>query len=486
MILIFPLLLIFVKHLKSLIPSKAPLPPGPKPLPIIGNLLQIGKDPHVKLSEFARSYGPLISLRLGTQILIVGSSLRAAEEILKTNDRLLSGRQVPHAVPARRPEFNYLSLAWAFDCNDQWKFLRLICKTELFSVKSMESQARLREKKVCEMVEYIYSMEGKVMELGNVVSAAIFNTMTNILMSRDLTGYGEDGGIKVLVTRFLEEISAHNLSDFYPIFGGLDLQGLNKKAKEVMGKIYALWEPTIKERRENKRLSDITSQHDFLDVLLHHAFTDDQINYLFLELISAAIETSASTIEWIVAELIKNPEYMTRAQDELAKEINKDSPRESHLNQLPYLQACVKETLRLHPPAPLMLPHRALESCKMMDYTIPKNAQVLVNVWALGRDPKSWEEPLAFKPDRFLNSGLDFKGKDFEFIPFGAGRRICPGLPMAIKHVSLIVASLIHFFEWSFPHGKDPTELDMAEKYILTIRKEQPLVLIPAARKKQK
>ena len=154
-----------------------------------------------------------------------------------------------------------------------------------------------------------------------------------------------------------------------------------------------------------------------------------------------------------MAELIKNPESMIKVQLELAREIKQDVVKEFHLPQLNYLQASVKETLRLHPPAPLLLPHHAIESYQVTSYTIPKDSQVLVNVWAIGQDPMYWEDPSVFKPERFLNSALDFKGNDFEFLPFSAGRRICPGLPMATKVVPLVLASLIHNFDWSLPHG---------------------------------
>lgn len=197
------------------------------------------------------------------------------------------------------------------------------------------------------------------------------------------------------------------------------------------------------------------------------------------ELITAGTDTSSSTIEWTLTELIKNPKCMKIVKAELAREIvDQDMVRESHLPKLPYLQACVKETLRLHPPGPFLLPHRAVESCQVLSYTIPKDSQVLVNVWAIGRDPMYWKDPLTFKPERFLESSLDFKGNDFEFLPFGAGRRICPGLPMAAKHVPLVVSSLIHFFDWSLPYGKDPMDMNMSEKYGITLVKEEPLILI--------
>lgn len=183
-----------------------------------------------------------------------------------------------------------------------------------------------------------------------------------------------------------------------------------------------------------------------------------------------------------MAELVKNQETMKKLQEELDKEMVIN--QESNIMKLPYLQACVKETLRLHPPAPLLLPHRASETCQVMNYKIPKNAQVLVNVWAIGRDPLVWNEPLKFKPERFLEDcSIDFEGNDFEFLPFGAGRRICPGLSMAARHVPMVIASLVHCFDWSIPHGKDPQQLDMNERFGVTLQKEQPLLLIPKPRK---
>ncbi|KAI7989338.1 Corytuberine synthase [Camellia lanceoleosa] len=278
-LLLLPLLLLFLlKHFNS----SPQLPPGPNPWPILGNLLHMGKKPHITLSNFAQSYGPLISLKLGTQVLIVGSSPAVAMEILKTHDRILSARLVPHVSPVKSPELNHLSLGWAVECNDNWKFLRTICRTELFSGKAIESQACLRERKVMEMVEFLSRMEGKVVKIGEVVFATVFNMLSNVLMSRDFTRLGEEseeGKMKGLLRTIFEVVSTPNLADFYPIFGALDLQGLNKKSKELFMRICALWEPIIEERRERKT-SKISRQEDFLDALLDNAFTNDQINHL--------------------------------------------------------------------------------------------------------------------------------------------------------------------------------------------------------------
>lgn len=183
-----------------------------------------------------------------------------------------------------------------------------------------------------------------------------------------------------------------------------------------------------------------------------------------------------------MAELLRNPECMAKVQTEIESEIKRDFPKNFHLMQLPYLGACIKETLRLHPPGPLAIPHRALETCQVMNYTIPKNTQVVVNIWAIGRDPSVWEEPLAFKPERFLSSDIDFKGTDFEFLPFGGGRRICAGLPMAARTIPLVLTSLIHFFDWSLPNGMDPSDLSMTEKFGMTMCMEHPLSLLLKAR----
>ncbi|XP_059276094.1 probable (S)-N-methylcoclaurine 3'-hydroxylase isozyme 2 [Lycium ferocissimum] len=338
-----------------------------------------------------------------------------------------------------------------------------------------------------ELVEFLRSKEGQVVNLGELVFATMLNMLSNVLISKDMVNLEketeEDGGMESLVRGIVEVNSAPNISDFYPILGKLDLQGLQKKFIDLMTKIRSKWEPILEERRNSKE-SGSSSQQDFLQTLLDNGFTNDHIHQLFVELFTAATDASTTAIEWAMAELIKNAESMKKVQDELKIELSgNDYPKESQLLQMSYVQACVKETLRLHPPTPLLLPHRAIETCQIMSYTIPKDTQILVNAWAIGRDPLIWEEPEMFKPQRFLSSDMDFKGSDFEFLPFGAGRRICPGMSMAAKEIPLVLASLVHFFDWELPHGKCPAELDMNEKFGVSLQKKEPLLLIPGARK---
>ncbi|XP_034710271.1 probable (S)-N-methylcoclaurine 3'-hydroxylase isozyme 2 [Vitis riparia] len=479
------LLLPFLVILKHIFLKPPPLPPGPYPWPIIGNLLQMGKNPHAKLANLAKLHGPLMSLRLGTQLMVVASSPAAAMEVLKTHDRALSGRYLSSSVPVKNPKLNHLSIVFAKDCNTNWKNLRAICRMELFSGKAMESQVELRERKVTELVEFLATKEGEVVKVMDLVFTTICNILSNKFFSMDLCDFEDEGrvggALKDLIHKNAEFGATPNLSDYYPILGGLDIQGINKKAKEMFERIPTTWEDILKERRTQR--SNRSSHRDFLEALLEIGFEDDQINQVILELFSAGAETSSLTVEWAMAELIRNQDALDKLRGELRQIVGESPVRESHLPRLPYLQACVKEALRLHPPAPLLLPHLAAETCQVMGYTIPKDSQIFVNIWAMARDPKIWDDPLSFKPERFLDSKLDFKGNDFEYIPFGAGRRICPGLALGGRQVPLILATFVHLFGWSLPGNMDSAQLDMEEWLVITLRKEQPLRLVPRVRK---
>ncbi|KAJ8752796.1 hypothetical protein K2173_008531 [Erythroxylum novogranatense] len=456
------------------------LPPGPKPWPVVGNILQLGQKPHLSLTNLAKVHGPLISLRLGTQLVVVASSPMAATEILKNHDRLLFGRKLPRATPYEPNVIDRVSIVWASECSEQWKSLRALCKTELFSVKAIESQAILREKKVGELVEFLESREGSAVNVAEAVFVTVFKIICNLMFSRDVISYRDEDEatrLKDLVWKMMTLFVAPNTADFYPKIARLDPQGLRRKLSKCVHEFFATWELDIKRRRETQ-VSD-SSKADFLDVFIANGFEDEKINWLFLELVMAGIDTTTLTVEWAMVELLKNEEAMKRVRQELETEIKTNPIKESDVCQLPYLNACLKETLRLHPPAPFLIPRRAAETCKIMGYTVPKKSQLLVNVWAIGRDPSIWEDPLTFKPERFLVKSVDFKGQHFELLPFGGGRRICPGLPMAARQVPLILATLLHSFDWSLPNDEDPANIEMNEKCGITVQKEQSLLLIP-------
>ncbi|KAK9115185.1 hypothetical protein Syun_021982 [Stephania yunnanensis] len=473
----------FKRYIMHLSPKKL-LPPGPFAWPLIGNtVLSVSEGQlHVALADLAKNYGPLMMLKFGlVPPLMVASNHLAASEVLKTQDRACSGRNVAHSVQV--PGYIQHSMVWA-DCTEHWKMVRKIWRTELFSTKMVDSQTTIREEKVRELMGFLRSREGEVVHLGEVIFGCIINVLGSIIFNKNVYDYDDDNkdnekGMKGMIRQLMVLAAKPNLPDFYPVFGPLDLQGIRKTTFECVKSMNESWEGIVKERRATKD----HSRNDFLDVLIQAHFTDAQIDALLLEIFGPGSDTSSCTIEWAMSELIKNTNKLFKLQEELNRVIGQSREvRESDLENLPYLHACLKETLRLHPPVTFLLPHRATETCEVMNCTIPKDSQIFVNTYSIHRDPEVWEDPLEFKPERFLNSTVDYQGNDFHYIPFGAGRRICPALNMASRATRFILASLVHNFEWSLPGGMKPKELDMGDSFVLVLAKTVPLSVIPRAR----
>ncbi|XP_023772620.1 probable (S)-N-methylcoclaurine 3'-hydroxylase isozyme 2 [Lactuca sativa] len=456
--------------------KKLPLPPGPYPWPIVGNLFQMGKNAHIRLAEMAQVHGQLMSLRIGQLIFVVGSSPAAASEILKNHDNALSGREVTRSLQ-EESSFHNMNLAFTSESGDDWRKIRNIYISNIFSSKAMVSRAHIRETKVMEMVKYIRSKVGENISIKDVMVVTATNIMSNTTLSMDVMdfeGNGIGAGIKDTVRRLALLRTQPQLADFCPIFGRWDLQGWKKKVMQIIEHEFGdIWKDILERKRNGSHIS--SGQKDFTDILIERGFTHQQINALMEELFSAGTDSIVSTTEWFVAELLRNQEVMQKARDEVLRTIDRNVVKESDLVHLPFLEACFKETLRLHPPAPLLLPHRAIETCEVMGYTIPKDSQILVNVWAISRDPKIWEDPLSFKPKRFMGSELSSKGKEFEYLPFGAGRRMCPGEPLASKTILLTVASLILNFDWLLVNNMNPEDINMDEVLDLPMQKKEPL-----------
>lgn len=203
------------------------------------------------------------------------------------------------------------------------------------------------------------------------------------------------------------------------------------------------------------------------------------------EIFFAGSETTSSSIEWAVTELLCNPEAMYKVKSELSDVVGDTKKfNEANIDSLKYLQAVIKETLRLHPPIPFLVPRKAIQETEFMGYHIPKDTQIFVNAWAIGRDPKCWKDPLDFKPERFLESNIEYRGQNFEFIPFGAGRRICAGIPLAHRVLHLVLGSLLHEFDWEIDISVLDEALDTQDRMGVTVRKLKPLKAIPKKKNK--
>ncbi|KAL7247920.1 hypothetical protein ACSBR2_002762 [Camellia fascicularis] len=256
-----------------------------------------------------------------------------------------------------------------------------------------------------------------------------------------------------------------------------------------LGKALAMASGLVKKRVKEREEGGLGKRNDFLDVLLDfqgngndepEKLSEAEINIFILEMFIAGTETTSSTIECAMAELLCNPETMIKAKVELNNVVGPNKKmEESDIDHLQYLQAVVKESLRLHPPAPFLIPRKTIHDTNFMGYHVPKNTQVFINAWAIGRDPNYWDEPLSFKPERFIGSKIDYKGQNYELIPFGAGRRICIGVPLGHRVLHLLLGSLLHEFDWEIERRVNGETIDMRDRIELLLAKLQSLEVIP-------
>ncbi|KAF5190565.1 Cytochrome p450, partial [Thalictrum thalictroides] len=280
------------------------LPPGPRPSPIVGNLLQLGEKPHAEFAKLAQVYGELFTLKLGSQTVVVASSPAAAAEILKTHDKILSGRYVFQSFRVKEHVLN--SIVWS-ECNENWKLLRKVCRTELFSPKMIESQAYIREAKALDMVRFLRKKENEVVKIVEVVFGTLVNIFGKLVFSKDVFDLEDPTGgsaeLKEHLWKLLDMGNSTNPADYFPIMGKFDLFGQRREVAKVLKQIYDVWGVMLKERRSIKGHKEI----DFANVLLNAGLDDQNINALLMEIFGAGTETSASTIEWAITELTKNP-----------------------------------------------------------------------------------------------------------------------------------------------------------------------------------
>ncbi|KAJ0762592.1 putative geraniol 8-hydroxylase [Helianthus annuus] len=462
------------------------LPPGPFRFPIIGNLLHLSDKPHQSLATLSKRYGPLMSLKFGTRTTIVVSSPDLAKEFLQTHDHSFSSRSVLDV--GRIVDHEKYSIVWR-PVGEKWRKLRRISKEYVFSVQRLDASELLRQTKVKELVEHVdrcCTIE-KAVNIGGIAFTTSLNVLSNLMFSMDFAQYDSSTSQKFKddVWALLEIGGKPNITDFFPIFKFFDPQGLVRRGNVHGNRILTHFDNVINQRLQTRSTS--LADNDVLDSLLNLKQMDEStfglndIRHLFFALFIAGTDTTSSTLEWAMAELIHNPDKLERARSEVIKlmENKKNIIQESDISQLPYLQAVIKETLRLHPPAPFLIPHQAIHDVEIQGFVVPKNAQILCNVWAMGRDPKVWSNPETFMPERFLEVNVDYRGQDFELIPFGAGRRICPGLNMAHRMLHIMLGSLIQKFDWKLEGNKRAQDMDMDEKFGITLQRRAPLKAIP-------
>lgn len=362
----------------------------------------------------------------------------------------------------------------------------------MFSVPSLDSNQGLRSDKLQKLCDYVHGCctKGKAVDIGRAAFMTSVNLMSATLFSKELASFdsGSCEEFKELVWGIMETTGKPNLADYFPVFRALDPQGILRKNTVYFRKCFDIFEEIIGERLKTRGGSvNDTRKSDMLESLMDINERNESdlsildIKHLLLDLFVAGVDTTSSTVEWAMSELLRHPDEMLKVKNELEEVIGKNEQvTESDISRLPYLRAVVKETFRAHPAVPLLVPHKSKEDTEINGYIIPKNAQILINAWAIGRDSSTWSDPTSFTPDRFLEREADFKGQHFELLPFGAGRRICPGWPLASRMVHLMVATLVHNFEWKLDGGLKPEQVDMGEKFGFTLQKSIPLKAVPS------
>lgn len=466
----------------------------------MGNLPFLDPELHTYFAALASKHGPVFSLRLGRKFGVVVSSRDAAREVLRDQDAVFANRDVPVAATVAI----YGGSDIAFSPNGPiWRMLRKVCVGELLSGSNLNSLYGLRQKEVRAMVSRVAARanKGGAVDIGKETFMTVMNIMTSMLWGG---GGVADEGSEVLEEEFKDVIGRvgsliglPNLSDFFPYLRYFDLQGIEKETRMYRERFDGIFQRiiTARERRQQRGAGD--GGADFLDVMLRiegegedgkMSFTRTHIKALLMDMMLAGIDTISCSIEFTLGEMMNRPETIWAVQAELDDAVSRDCmPEESHVLNLRYLSAAIKESLRLHPIAPLLLPHCPSRDSAVGGYTIPAGSRVFVNAWAIHRDPEIWEDPLAYKPERFLDvsgaycsSLCDFSSNDLGYIPFGSGRRMCAGKVMAERTLLYMLGTLLHAFDWRLPDGE--TEVDLQEKFGIVTKKKKPLLLIPKQR----
>ncbi|KAG4149429.1 hypothetical protein ERO13_D05G334800v2 [Gossypium hirsutum] len=490
-VLITFFLVLFMAAITSMRKSKARnltqgLIPGPRKLPLIGNLHQLAGPglPHHTLRDLATKYGAIMHLQLGQISTVVVSSAEMAKEIMKTHDIVFANR--PVLASAKIITYGCTDIVFS-PYGNYWRNLRKICTSELLNATRVASFQSIREEEVLNLVETIKSNEGSAVNLSRKVFSLSYGITARAAFGKKCKD--QEAFISV-VTEETKVNSSFFVSELFPSLKFLDtVLGLKHKVEKIHGEADMILGNIVNDHKESraKGRSKDENKENLVDVLLRiqedgeFPLTDNNVKAVILDIFSAGSETSAGAVEWALSEMIKNPRVMTKAQAEVRQVFQgKGNVDETGIHQLKYLKCVIKETLRLHPVIPLLIPRESMKNCVVNGFEIPAKTRVIVNAWAIGRDPNHWVEPEKFEPERFVNSSVDFIGTNFEFIPFGAGRRVCPGILFALPTVELPLAQLLFHFDWKLPRGMKQEDIDMTEVFGVSVRRKNDLVVVPS------
>ncbi|TXG46893.1 hypothetical protein EZV62_026187 [Acer yangbiense] len=435
-------------------------------------------------------------LQLGKVPTLVISSPEMAKQVLKTHDLECCSR--PLTQGPRRLSYNFLDIAFS-PHSDYWKEMRKICVLELFSSKRVKSFASVREESVASLIDLISQTSPNIpVNLSEKMFYVLDSIICKIVCGRSYQGKQFQNGPNSKHEKVIQEamamLGSFAAADFFPYVGWIVdvFTGLHARREKSFHEFDEFYQMVIDEHLDPHR--PVPENEDTVDSLLRllknqsggGSLTQDHIKAILMNIFLGAIDTTSVTLVWAMTELMKNPRVMKKLQAEIRSSvgemINKPQLVEGTVcENLKYLNMVFKETLRLHPPSVLMIPHLAQQHIKIGGYDVYPNTRIQVNVFAIGRDPETWKNPEEFYPERFENEaiGIDFLGQNFELLPFGSGRRVCPGITMATATFEFVLGNLLYHFDWKLPNGMKTEDLSMEEELGLTVHKKIPLCLVP-------
>ncbi|KAK4380722.1 hypothetical protein RND71_002584 [Anisodus tanguticus] len=403
----------------------------------------------------------MMMLQFGSVPVLIASSAEAASQIMKTQDMGFANK--PKSSIPSKLFFGPKDVAFT-PYGEYWRNARSVCMLQLLNNKRVQSFSKIREEETSLLLQKIRDSidNSQVVDL-----TELFVSMTNDLV---------------------ELLGVFNIGDYMPWLAWVNrFNGLNAKVDKVADEFNAFLEGVIEEHKEKKIDDKEEGAADFVDILLQVQKENksgfkveiDSIKAIIMDMFAAGTDTTSTLLEWTMNELIKNPKTLRKLRDEVRQVTQGKS--EDDLEHMPYLRAVMKESLRLHSPVPL-LPREAIKDTKVLGYDVTAGTQVLVCPWAISRDPTIWENPEEFQPERFMDSSVDYKGLHFELIPFGAGRRGCPGITFAKVVNELALARMLFHFELSLPNGAKAEDLDVDEASGITVRRKFPLLVVATPR----
>ncbi|PWA74471.1 cytochrome P450 [Artemisia annua] len=484
--------------------NRKPPPQAKGAWPIIGHLHLLGASqlPHKVLGDMAEEHGPIFTIKLGSHQALVVSNVELARDCLATNDKAFASR--PRAQAFELMAYNYAVVGFT-PYGDYWRQIRKVIVLEMLSQRRVEMLGNIRVSELRASIRSLYDAWLKNNKSGNSdmvkvdmshwFGELVLNVLVRIISGKRFAANDEEATrFQVVIRRYFELLGAFVVSDFVPYLKPLDLGGYTKAMKATANELDNIIEGWFEEKKA-QRESAVPHEGNqvLMDVLISTlegasdkefpGFDHDTIvKATCHQLLTAGLDTTSATLTWALTLLLNNPRALELAQAEIDEHVGRDRlVEESDVKNLVYLEAIIKETLRLYPAAPLDVPHESIEDCVVGGYHITKGTRLLVNLSKIHRDPNNWSNPNEFQPERFLTSQkhIDVKGNHFELIPFSSGRRMCPGYYLALQELRITLASLIQQYTLKKPSNK---QIDMTESAGITIDKKTPLEVLLAPR----